>query len=50
MNDERLNNVPLILETPCSHEGVYADEINLLYGLEGNVFSLLVKYLLHLLC
>jgi len=35
MNDDRLDGIPLILETPVSQDGEYKKEIELLYELVG---------------
>jgi len=35
MNDHRLDNIPLVLETPVGSDDVYAQEIELLYSLVG---------------
>ena len=35
VNDARLRNVPMILETPAPEQAIWADEIKLLYWLVG---------------
>lgn len=33
MNDSRLNNIPMILETPCLDDDTYKKEVKILYSL-----------------